>query len=68
MFDEQLVLSFGPRAKIAMDQIFYINSLVFAFVNIRPVIPGHVLVSPRRQVLKVRDLTQQEMFEIFRIG
>ncbi|CDW88753.1 protein nft-1 [Stylonychia lemnae] len=34
---------FGPRIKIHSDQVFYENDHVFAFVNIRPVLPGHVL-------------------------
>ena len=59
---------FGPKAKVAMDQVFFINSLVFAFVNIKPVLPGHVLVTPCRQVQRVQDLTHDEIFEIFRVG
>ena len=39
---------FGPHILIKPEQIFFENEHVFAFVNLRPVIPGHVLICPKR--------------------
>ncbi len=66
-FDPRIELRFGPKIVIPMDQVFYINKLVFAFVNLRPVVPGHVLISSWRYARHIRDLTEVEMFEIFRV-
>jgi bis(5'-adenosyl)-triphosphatase len=41
--------SFGAYT-INVKEIFYITPLTFAFVNISPILPGHILVSPRRVV------------------
>ena len=38
---------------------------VFAMVNDRPVVDGHVLICPVRQVRSMRDLTELEYLEMF---
>jgi hypothetical protein len=50
--DEQL---FG-RFKISSNQIFYRSSHSFAMVNLRPLLPGHVLVVSNRVVPLLSDL------------
>lgn len=37
----------------------------FALVNLKPILPGHVLVSPRRVVSRVADLTADETSDFF---
>ncbi|CAG8361811.1 unnamed protein product, partial [Penicillium nalgiovense] len=37
----------------------------FALVNLKPILPGHVLVSPRRVVPRVTDLTPAETSDLF---
>ncbi|CRG86939.1 DNA repair protein rhp42 [Talaromyces islandicus] len=37
----------------------------FALVNLKPILPGHVLVSPRRRVPRVSDLTADETADLF---
>lgn len=37
----------------------------FALVNLKPILPGHVLVSPRRVVPRVADLTAAETSDLF---
>ena len=44
------------------------NDFIVAFVNLRPVLPGHVLVCPKRYAPLVRDLESHEMFEVFKAG
>lgn len=45
--------------------MFYLTSLSFALVNLKPILPGHVLVSPLRCVPRVSDLTAQETVDLF---
>ncbi len=37
---------FGPHA-IPASSIFYQTQLIFAIVNLKPLVPGHVLVCPK---------------------
>lgn len=41
--------SFG-RFPIPAEHVFLATNLSYAFVNLKPVIPGHVLLAPRRRV------------------
>ena len=45
--------------------IFFRSKLSFAFVNIKPVLPGHVLVSPVRIVKRFCELTEEEVADLF---
>lgn len=45
--------------------IFFRSKLSFGFVNIKPVVPGHVLVSPMRVVKRFTDLTADEVSDLF---
>lgn len=42
------------------------SKLVIGFVNLRPIVPGHVLVSSRRVVERVRDLSDEEFGEMMK--
>lgn len=42
------------------------SGLTVAFVNLKPLVPGHVLVTPRRLVPYLADLTEEEMTDLFR--
>jgi bis(5'-adenosyl)-triphosphatase len=42
-------------------QAFYRTSRTFAFVNLKPVVNGHVLVAPLRPVKRVSDLFPDEL-------
>ncbi|KAL1985309.1 hypothetical protein VTN96DRAFT_7987 [Rasamsonia emersonii] len=54
---------FGPF--VVTSQVFYLTPLSFALVNLKPILPGHVLVSPRRCVPRVSDLTPDETADLF---
>ena len=45
--------------------VFHITSKSFAFTNLKPVIPGHVLVSPIRIVDRFTNLTSEETEDLF---
>eukprot|EP00873_Tetraselmis_striata_P034961 jgi/Tetstr1/455225/TSEL_042073.t2 len=57
-------LSFGPW-KIARTEVFKSTELSFAFVNIRPLVPGHVLVSPMRIVARFSELRPEEVADLW---
>ncbi|EKV12343.1 hypothetical protein PDIG_44710 [Penicillium digitatum PHI26] len=45
--------------------VFHTTPLSFALVNLKPILPGHVLVSPLRVVPRVTDLTPAETSDFF---
>ncbi|XP_076917552.1 bifunctional bis(5'-adenosyl)-triphosphatase/adenylylsulfatase FHIT-like isoform X1 [Bidens hawaiensis] len=55
---------FGPY-KIDQKEVFYSTDLSYALVNLRPVLPGHVLVCPRREVKRFVDLTAEETNDLW---
>ncbi|XP_023738678.1 bifunctional bis(5'-adenosyl)-triphosphatase/adenylylsulfatase FHIT [Lactuca sativa] len=56
--------TFGPH-KIDHNDVFYTTDLLYAFVNLRPVLPGHVLVCPKREVKRFGELTTEETSEMW---
>ena len=54
-------LKFGPSISIKDEQVFLKMDHVFAMVNLKPMVPGHVLVCPKRVVQNVKDLTKDEV-------
>lgn len=55
---------FGPH-KIDAKDVFYTTPLSFVMVNLRPVLPGHVLVVPKREVKRFADLTADEICDLW---
>jgi len=58
-------LFFGPF-RISPDHIFCRTSYSAAFCNLRPLVPGHVLVMPQRCVPLLADLTVEEYADLWR--
>ena len=61
------MMRFGPWP-IAKPEVFFATAHSFAFTNLKPVLPGHVLVAPRRVVARVHDLTADEMADLFALA
>ncbi|KAL9411775.1 hypothetical protein AB3S75_045389 [Citrus x aurantiifolia] len=55
---------FGPH-KIDAKDVFYTTPLSFVMVNLRPVLPGNVLVVPKREVKRFADLTADEICDLW---
>ena len=55
---------FGPHT-IHSSQVFYESALSIGFVNIKPIVPGHILVIPKRVERRVMDLTTDEYVDLF---
>lgn len=49
---------------IKSGQIFYETTLSFACVNISPLVPGHVLVCPKRDVARYKNLSMDEVVDL----
>lgn len=59
--------SFGPWP-IKSSEVFATSPLSFAFVNLKPVVPGHVLISPKRVVHRFADLSSQEVADLWNLS
>ncbi|KAF2443090.1 HIT domain protein [Karstenula rhodostoma CBS 690.94] len=57
------VIKFG--AFVVTNQVFHLTPLSYALVNLKPLLPGHVLVSPRRPVPRIHDLSAAEVQDLF---
>ncbi len=51
--------------KIREKETFYESKKCIAIVNIKPVVPGHILIIPKRHVEKFVELTEQEIVDMF---
>ena len=58
-------LKFGPFP--ISGQVFHLSStrLSYALVNLKPILPGHVLICPVRVVPRFSQLTQSETTDLF---
>ena len=54
---------FGPY-KIQPSSIFYESSLCYGLVNLKPIVPGHVLLIPKRVVARCGDMTKDETTDL----
>ncbi|RPA80912.1 HIT-like protein [Ascobolus immersus RN42] len=57
-------IMFGPFT-LKPSQIFHRTALSLCLVNLKPLLPGHVLVIPKRVVPKTTDLTPAEITDLF---
>ncbi|XP_047091445.1 bifunctional bis(5'-adenosyl)-triphosphatase/adenylylsulfatase FHIT-like [Lolium rigidum] len=55
---------FGPY-KIDAREVFHATALSYAMVNLRPLLPGHVLVCPKREVKRFADLSSDETSDLW---
>ncbi|EEB08995.1 bis(5'-nucleosidyl)-tetraphosphatase [Schizosaccharomyces japonicus yFS275] len=50
---------------LVTSQVIYASKYSFALVNLKPILPGHVLVAPKRIVARLRDLSKEEIDDLF---
>ncbi|GLI68682.1 hypothetical protein VaNZ11_013168, partial [Volvox africanus] len=62
--DDSVTYKFGPHT-IPGSHIFALSDQSFGFVNLKPVVPGHVLVSTKRIVQRFTDLTTEEVSDLW---
>ena len=58
-------MRFGPWP-ISSNEIFYNSLYSYGLVNLKPVVPGHVLVIPKRIISRFQDLTAEEVEDLWR--
>ncbi|XP_047049541.1 bifunctional bis(5'-adenosyl)-triphosphatase/adenylylsulfatase FHIT-like [Lolium rigidum] len=61
---EASAYKFGPYT-IDARGVFHATALSYAMVNLRPVLPGHVLVCPKREVKRFADLSTDETIDLW---
>lgn len=59
-------MSFKFSNFVVTKQVFYSTPLSFAIVNLRPIVPGHVLVCPRRVISRFTELKTDEVVDLFK--
>ncbi|EIE24041.1 HIT-like protein [Coccomyxa subellipsoidea C-169] len=59
--------SFGPHL-IRRTEVFAETPLSFAFVNLKPVVPGHVLVSSKRVEPRFTNLSGSEVADLWKLA
>jgi hypothetical protein len=47
-------MAFGPKITVPGEHVFYQSEFSAAFVNLKPIVPGHVLVVPKRNVPRAK--------------
>ncbi|KAK4662739.1 Dinucleoside triphosphate hydrolase [Podospora pseudopauciseta] len=57
-------ITFGPYP-IPHSQIFLLTPLTFALVNLKPLLPGHVLVCPIYPHKRLTSLSQEELLDLW---
>ncbi|CAD7696194.1 unnamed protein product [Ostreobium quekettii] len=67
MSDDSQQFKFG-QWPIDRSQVFLTTDLSYAFVNLKPVVPGHVLISPKRVAKRFGDLTQDEVSDLWQLA
>jgi bis(5'-adenosyl)-triphosphatase len=55
---------FGPYA-LHNSQIFFETPLSLAIVNLKPIVPGHVLIIPKRVEPRIMNLSTEEYSDLF---
>ncbi|XP_052135393.1 bifunctional bis(5'-adenosyl)-triphosphatase/adenylylsulfatase FHIT-like [Oryza glaberrima] len=55
---------FGPY-KIDAREVLHSTPLSYAMVNLRPLLPGNVLVCPKREVKRFADLSSNEISDLW---
>ncbi|KAI9104730.1 HIT-like domain-containing protein [Phlyctochytrium arcticum] len=58
------VFQFGPWP-IRSNEIFLTTKFSLGLVNYKPIVPGHVLIMPRRVVARFADLTSEEVSDLY---
>jgi bis(5'-adenosyl)-triphosphatase len=58
-------IPFGPRILLHPDQVFFEGRQCYGVVNLKPIVPGHVLIISKRNVPRLRDLTPDEISDLF---
>lgn len=53
------------RFKIPGSHVFFKSQHSFGFVNLRPIVPGHVLISSKRVVPRLSDLNDEEYSDLW---
>ena len=46
-------------------QVFFESSLTYGIVNLKPIVPGHVLMISKRVVPRLADLNSDEVIDLF---
>ena len=58
------IVKFGP-IRLKSNVVFFESALSRAFVNLKPIVPGHVLVTPKRVIDRFTALSPEEVTDLW---
>ena len=58
-------MSVFGQFEVAETEIFLRTKLSFGLVNLKPLVPGHVLICPHRRTLRFSELTPEEVADLW---
>ena len=61
---DKLDIKFGPY-NITPSSIFFESKFCYGLVNLKPIVPGHVLIIPKNVVKRCGDLSLEEATDLF---
>ena len=47
------------------SQVFFTTKYTLGFVNLKPIVPGHVLLIPRRELRRFHELSSEEVSDLY---
>jgi len=56
-------IEFG-QFRVNSSQVFFRSKKCLGLVNLMPVVPGHVLLIPKRKILRYSELLEEELFDL----
>lgn len=65
---EQEFYEFGEYIRLANEVVFLETQHCIAFVNIKPIVRGHVVVIPKKIRFRAEDMTREEAADLFHIS
>lgn len=60
-------MNFCPFCEREEERLIFESNFSFALLDIYPVTYGHTLIIPKRHILKIEDLTKDEVLDIFEV-
>lgn len=58
-------MNFCPFCELQDERVIFKNRSSFAILDIYPVTRGHTLIIPKRHILKLEDLNEDEILDVF---
>lgn len=59
---------FGEKIKLHNSVVFMETEFCIAFVNLKPIVPGHIVIIPKELRLRAIDMSKEEASDLFHVA